>query len=330
MVDTGMSFLDLDFLFSLFKLFLLLNDSHEQFAFLLGFLKEDPLLVLEVISACLVEVFDHFVFLFLFQLFLESDVSVVFLHSSSCSDGVDLSLSISHLLLLFSELLDFAFSLLSLGLFISQSFELLSVSVLLILDNRQVQFFFFSSPLCQDKLVLRVDGIDLLGKYFLLFEFLSLLFFFLFSLPNDLHLHHILLSLHNFLLHLALQVSLSDLVHNLESSSPACLDLLLFPVLLDLEGLESFDLHHQVKFLLFFDVLLFEPFVFFKLLVPNGDDFGVEDHSVHGFYFVDLFVQLFLGLGQDAVTLEVVNLGHISHWFHFGSLAVQINHLLLS
>lgn len=57
-----------------------------------------------------------------------------------------------------------------------------------------------------------------------------------------------------------------------------------------LKALESFNLHHKVELLLFIDPFLLQALVFFQLLVPDRDDFGVQHHLVHVLDVVQLFI----------------------------------------
>ena len=65
-----------------------------------------------------------------------------------------------------------------------------------------------------------------------------------------------------------------------------------------LESLKSLDFHHEIEAFLFFDPLLFESFVLFKLLVSNCNDFRVEYHLVHVLDIIVLLIKLLLGLGE--------------------------------
>jgi len=65
------------------------------------------------------------------------------------------------------------------------------------------------------------------------------------------------------------------------------------------QSLKTFDLHKQVKFLLFLDPLLLEVFVFLKLLVTDRYNLRVKNHLIHVLDIVKFFVKLCLGLTQD-------------------------------
>ena len=76
------------------------------------------------------------------------------------------------------------------------------------------------------------------------------------------------------------------------------LELLLLPLLLllvELDLLESLDLHHQVlplflRLLLFMQGLLLE-----QLLIPHSDALGIHHHLVHVLHLVQLFIEDLLG-----------------------------------
>jgi len=82
----------------------------------------------------------------------------------------------------------------------------------------------------------------------------------------------LLLDLH-FLLLDTLDLTLLDLVDNDERTLAAGLHADLLALLLNLEALEAFYLHHKIEFLLLFEPLLLELAVLFELLVADRNDF---------------------------------------------------------
>ena len=97
--------------------------------------------------------------------------------------------------------------------------------------------------------------------------------------------------------------SLSDLLDNDLSAVSLCFHaslLLLFGLL---KTLQSFDLHHDVKAFLFFDIVLLEFLRLFKLLISDSNDLGIENHLVHVLDVVMLFIEFLLGLRKNSVVL---------------------------
>ena len=84
-----------------------------------------------------------------------------------------------------------------------------------------------------------------------------------------------------------------DLLPLLQSQFAPLLTLILL-----LEILKSFNLHHKIELLLFLDPLLLKSDVFFKLLVPDRSHFGIEHHLIHVLDIILLFVKLHLCLGK--------------------------------
>lgn len=79
------------------------------------------------------------------------------------------------------------------------------------------------------------------------------------------------------------------------ASSNLALDL---TILLCLDILKTFDLHHGVKSLLLVHPLLFENQVLSKLLIANGVHLGVHHQCVETLNVVLIFVELLLGFGK--------------------------------
>ena len=101
-------------------------------------------------------------------------------------------------------------------------------------------------------------------------------------------------------------------------------------LLLELEGLESLDFHHQIKALLLFNPLLLKALGLLELAVTDGHDLGVQHHLIHLFDIIVLFVHHLLGLGKEGVSLVLLDLLLLAEG-HLGcALFVQLKHALLA
>ena len=148
-----------------------------------------------------------------------------------------------------------------------------------------------------------------------------------------------LLSLADHLLHLALahllildaiELALLDLVDDDEGALLLCLLALDFALLLQLEGLESLDLHHEVEALLLLYPLLLEALGLVELAVTDGHNLGVKHHLVHVLHIIMVLVHHLLSLGQQTLRLFLVNELLLSGRHLDGTLLVQLQHALLS
>ena len=138
--------------------------------------------------------------------------------------------------------------------------------------------------------------------------------------------HILLLSLLNYFDHLSLlfldgltllhpnNLSFFDLIDNNSSSTSLCFDSCLFFHLGGLKTFESFDLHHEVKFLLFIDPLLFKSFVFLELFVSNCNDFRVKHHLVHVLDIVKFLIKLGLGLRKKTLSVLLLSSFNLGRW----------------
>lgn len=88
----------------------------------------------------------------------------------------------------------------------------------------------------------------------------------------SLSLHRLTLHLHKLALLDALDLAFFDLVDDDQSSRALSFLTLADRYLFFLESSQTFNLHHQVKFLLLVNPLLLEAFVFIELLVADGHD----------------------------------------------------------
>ena len=155
----------------------------------------------------------------------------------------------------------------------------------------------------------------------------------LLSLKHFLLLSFELLGLADHLLHLALadlllldafQFALLDLVDDHEGALLLGLLALDLALLLQLEGLESLDLHHEVKAFLLFHPFLLKALSLVELAVTDGDDLGVKHHLVHVLNIIVVLVHHLLGLGQQTLGLFLVEELLLGGWHLVGTLLVQL------
>lgn len=120
----------------------------------------------------------------------------------------------------------------------------------------------------------------------------------------------------------AVKLSLFDLVNN--DKRPLLLSLLSqnLAFFLQLEGLESLNLHHEVQAFLLVDPLAFKPLRLFKLTVADGHDLGIEHHLVHVLNVIVILVHHLLGFGEETFCLLAVNYLLLSGRHLVGSLLV--------
>jgi len=94
-----------------------------------------------------------------------------------------------------------------------------------------------------------------------------------------------------------LEFSLLNLVDDHERPLFLSLLALYLTLLLQLQRLESLDLHHQVKTLLLLDPLSLESLGFIELAIADRHDFRVKHHLVHMLHIVVVLVEHLLSLG---------------------------------
>lgn len=73
--------------------------------------------------------------------------------------------------------------------------------------------------------------------------------------------------------------------------------------------------------------VLLKNLVLFQLLVPDGDNLGVEGHLVHVLHVVVFFVQLLLSLGKETISALVLLNFDFCGWEFMGTIAVHLHHL---
>ena len=211
---------------------------------------------------------------FLFLLFLGETVSDFSLFEGLLSsESVQVSLSVLHTFHLFSLSLDLFF-------FLSVDTDPLSNLVLLALNDSPLMLSYLVIKLPLSVLgghllllLLLISNDDFLVHYpkSLLASFCSLHVFFL--IPLDVEQELLLLLLQRLGLFLADLFTCGNLVDNYLSATFASQSSSFLSIHLGLNSLETLNLHHHVKSLLLSQVMIFELFVFLKLLVSDCVDF---------------------------------------------------------
>ena len=326
MIDQGLPLLLLHLLLLGFNLLLLLDLSHVVFSLDPGLLSEGLLSLGELLLASHLEIGCDTLSLLLLEAFSLSGLSLAFLESPLGSQGINLGLSVSCFLLKLSESLDFSFLLVFDSLGLELGLVLFLVSCLLVLDDLSLLLLLLGESLflLDQGLGIRFGGllhqhIDSLPLDFCL---LGILLLHLLDVGEQ--LESLLVS--DFLLLHSFDRALLDLIDDHLGSLLASLVLSLLSLLLFLEDLESFDLHHEVEFLLLLDPFLLEALVFVKLLVADGDDLGVEDHLVHMLDVVEVVIELLLGFGEERLSLVLFGDLELRGLDLLVSLLVQFEH----
>ena len=103
-----------------------------------------------------------------------------------------------------------------------------------------------------------------------------------------------------------------------------------FALLLQLERLESLDLHHEIETLLLLDPLLLETLGLVQLAVADCHNLRVKHHLVHVLHVVVVLVHHLLGLRQQTLCLFLIYQLLLSRRHLVRTLLVQLKHALLS
>ena len=326
-VDESALLLLLDLALLLLDLLLFLDLEHVVLSFDSGLLSEGALLLLELHLSSNLKISLNPLLLLMLKSFSLPSLSLTLLECSLRSQSINLSLSISSLLLELSESLDFSFLLVLDSLSFELGFVLFLVSGFLIGDDFVLSVFFFLRSLFSLDQGLGVGFGSLLHQDVDPLSFgLSLLsIFLLHSLDVAKKLQPLLIS--DFLLLHSHNGSILNLIDNNLSSFISGLLLSLFSMLFFLEDLKSFDLHHEVEFFLFFDPLVLETLVFLQLLVSDGHNLGVENHLIHGLHIVEVVVKLFLSFRKQSFSLVLLSLLEFV-WLNLScSLGIHCLHL---
>jgi hypothetical protein len=80
---------------------------------------------------------------------------------------------------------------------------------------------------------------------------------------------------------------IDDNLSSLLSGSSCSMNSIIF----SLKALESLNLHHEVEFLLLFDVFVFQLLGFEELFISNSHNLRVENNLVHSFNVIKLVIQ---------------------------------------
>jgi len=207
--------------------------------------------------------------------FLSALLAVTFFTSALGSESINLSLTVSSLLLHLAETSNFSFLLksdaslfFSLGSFAGNLF-------LVVTDNFHV-FIDLHLPhlglLCKGYFVGSLNLSDHFKVALALFLGLSNLFLFLLLK----HAHHLLLLFNKQLaLSNALVLTFLYLVNDNRGTLPLSVDTLHFTLFSDFKALETLDFHHEIQAFLLFNPLFFEGLVLFDLFIADSNDFAV-------------------------------------------------------
>ena len=236
---------------------------------------------------------------FSFSFFSLTVFSVGFLHCSFGSEGIDIGLTISGFLLLFSEALDFFFFFVFEALGFSGLFSFFSEFFIDIINNFLFLFFNLKRPLLlhQNSLLISIKNLiqHFLGLDLFLDSILSLLLLHLL-----IRLNHQLSFLLNLLLSPnPLQLSLLNLLDNHLMVNFLFNFMLSFSFLSRFNGLESIDLNHEVLLFLLFNVSVMDHFLLGELFISDCDDLGVHNHFIHFLDIVSVFISQIVGLLDD-------------------------------
>lgn len=147
-------------------------------------------------------------------------------------------------------------------------------------------------------------------------------FFFKLDIFNLL-LHHFSFFLSNFGLLYSLMIPILDLVSDHLFASHC--SILLHPVSIFflLERLETLNFHHDIHFLLLFDVFTLQDLGLLKLLISHSDNLRVEHHLVHLLNIVKLFIQEHLSSRQEAVCSLLLFNSEFTWW------CFQLSHFIM-
>lgn len=182
-------------------------------------------------------------------------------------------------------------------------FFLTTGSILVVTDDGQLFFALLSYLLLLSRKSRSVGSFDFtdcsFGLEFLLLLSTTVLFLQLLDVTD----HLLSFPLGHFSFTDPFLFSLGDLLDNDSCTFPLCFDASLLLTFGFLETLQSLDLHHDVKALLFFDIVSLEFLRLFKLLVSDSNDLGIENHLVHVLNVVMLLIEFLLGLGKNSAIL---------------------------
>ena len=310
-------------------LLLFFYNAEEFIPFLFGLFGKAGLPLEELPLSRVLQVPEHLLLVLEVPPLLLSRLSLALFERALRPQRVDLSLSIGSLLLELPKSSDLALLLLLHALEL-RSLLLLSLCLgLVVVNNLLLKVLFLLLALVLDLYGPLVGLLDLAhhteGTVLLGCEDSVLLLLDLFGLTD--HLLH--LPLTHLLLLDAFEFSFLDLINNDERALLLCVLALDLPLLLELERLESLDLHHEIQALLFADPLLLEPLRLLELSVSDRDDLGVKHHLVHVLHVVVVLVEHLLRLSEETLSLFLIDDLLLSGWHLCCSFFVQVKHTLL-
>lgn len=316
---------NLDFSF----LLLGLDNSLELISFEFGLLLEPLFLLVLLLPSGIQEFIINFFSMLSFIFFLESSISFILFLGSLGSKSIQFRLSIIGFLLHFSKSgkLLFFFILNSLLLSLIFSFFLSLLEV--ILNDFLLFLFLLKSIQLFNHNSLFVSIKNFVLENFL-FVFFVQIFFLLLILQLSDSLDHILSLSFLFLLILETnELSLLDLLDDLEMSLVLLLLLFLFLLFVKLDQLKSLDFHHQVFSFFFHFSLLNNFFLFLHLHISNGNAFGVVYHLIHFLNIIQLFIEKLLSSRLERVLLSLFLLLEIRQWNLLFLFLLHLEHFFL-
>lgn len=235
--------------------------------------------------------------------FLSASLSLTLFESAFRSESINLRLTVSCFLLHFAQTSYFSFFFLFQAFLFQSGSDLASNFFLVVTDDSLLFILLHLSQLLLFSECDFVCNFNFCNKFQIPDAFLFRSLDFSQPLQLNLAVHLFLLLLKLLTLLNTLDLTLLDLINNDKSTLPASILSDNFTLFSHLQRFKPFDLHHQVQLSLFFDPLLLKLFVLFELFVANRDDFRVQNHLVHVFDIVELFVYLGLGFRQDSHVL---------------------------
>lgn len=315
----------------LFLNFLLfLNDSEELITLLLCLLGEALLTFKELSLTGVLKISQDFLLVLKVASLLFTSLALPFFKGTLCSESVNLCLSICSFLLEFSESCNFSLLLFfntldfSLLFFFSENF------LTVVFNNLLFEVFFFLLTLILYINSTLVGFFDLShhtdSTLFLSVEDFGLFNFNLLGLSN--HLKHFTFT--HFLILNAVKLTLLNLINDHKGALLLCFLALHLTLFLELEGLQTFNLHHQVKSLLLLDPLLLKAFGLLKLFVSNCHDLGVEHHLIHVLDIIVVLIEHLLSFSEKPISLFLVNNLLLRGRHLVGAFLVKVKHFLLS
>jgi len=261
--------------FLLLVFFLPLNNTEEIVALSLGLLSHHLLTLHKLSAASNIHVFCLLLGLLTLKDFLSALLAVTLFTGTFGSEGINLCLTVSSLLLHLTETGNFGLLLKSNTTLLFGFGSFTRNFILIVTDNFHVFIHLHLSHLgllCEGYLI---SSLNLSDQFCVpLAFFLSLSNLFLFLLLK--HAHHLLLLLNKQLtLSDAFVLTFLDLVNDYGGTLALSLDALNLTLLSHFEALETLDFHHEIQAFLLFAPLFFENLVLFDLFIADSNNFTV-------------------------------------------------------